>query len=89
MTDFPLSYEWIETLPALERAVGILGGAKIIGVDLESDSMYHYFEKVCLLQLASESSSCVVDTLSLRDLSVSIPTFLQSQHSQGIPRCGL
>ncbi len=75
MTDFPLSYEWIETLPALERAVGILGGAKIIGVDLESDSMYHYFEKVCLLQIASESASCVVDTLSLRDLSVLSPLF--------------
>jgi ribonuclease D len=31
--------------------------------------MYHYFEKVCLLQIATESASYVLDTLVLRDLS--------------------
>jgi ribonuclease D len=49
------SHEWIETLPRLEGAARILGQAKIIGVDLEADSMYRYFEKVCLLQMATES----------------------------------
>ena len=43
------SYEWIETLPRLEGVARILGQAKIIGVDLEADSLYHYFEKVCLM----------------------------------------
>src|SRR3972149_9647234 len=63
------SYEWIETLPHLEGVARILGQEKIIGVDLEADSMYHYFEKVCLLQIATESASYVLDTLALRDLS--------------------
>ena len=63
------SYEWIETLPQLEGAAGNLGQAKIIGVDLEADSMHHYFEKVCLLQVATESASYVMDPLALRDLS--------------------
>ena len=63
------SHEWIETLPQLEGAARILGQAKIIGVDLEADSMYHYFEKVCLLQIATESASYVMDPLALRDLS--------------------
>ncbi len=75
MTDLPLSYEWIETLPGLEQIARILGGAKIIGVDLESDSMYHYFEKVCLLQIATESASYILDTLALRDLSALTPIF--------------
>ena len=69
------SYEWIETLPHLEGAARILGQAEIIGVDLEADSMYHYFEKVCLLQIATESVSYVMDPLALRDLSALHPVF--------------
>jgi ribonuclease D len=69
------SYEWIETLPRLEEAARILGQAEIIGVDLEADSMYHYFEKVCLLQIATESVSYVIDPLALRDLSALRPVF--------------
>ncbi len=69
------SYEWIETLPRLEEVSRILGQAKIIGVDLEADSMYHYFEKICLLQIATESASYVLDPLALRDLSALHPVF--------------
>ncbi|MCX5916646.1 MAG: HRDC domain-containing protein [Deltaproteobacteria bacterium] len=70
-----ISFEWIETLPRLEEAARILGQAKIIGVDLEADSMYHYFEKVCLLQIATESACYVVDPLAVRDLSALQPVF--------------
>ncbi len=69
------SYEWIGTLPRLEGAVRILGQAKIIGVDLEADSMYHYYEKVCLLQIATESVAYVLDPLGLKDLSALHPVF--------------
>jgi hypothetical protein len=47
----------------------------IIGVDLEADSMHHYFEKVCLLQIATDSASYLMDPLALRDLSVLQPVF--------------
>ena len=70
-----LSCEWIETLPRLEEAVRILGQAKLIGVDLEADSMYHYFEKVCLLQISTESASYIIDPLALKDLSALQPVF--------------
>ncbi|MGA2954312.1 MAG: HRDC domain-containing protein [Thermodesulfobacteriota bacterium] len=70
-----ISYEWIETLSHLEGAARILGQAEIIGVDLEADSMYHYFEKVCLLQIATESVSYIIDPLALRDLSALHPVF--------------
>jgi ribonuclease D len=75
MNGGPFSHEWIETLPRLEGAARILGQAKIIGVDLEADSMYHYFEKVCLLQIATESAAYVMDPLALRDLSALRPIF--------------
>jgi len=68
-------YEWIETLPRLEGVARILGQANIIGVDLEADSLYHYFEKVCLIQIATESASYVIDPLALRDLSALHPVF--------------
>lgn len=69
------SYEWIETAPRLEEMARILAQSAIIGVDLESDSLYHYIEKVCLLQIATESTSYVIDTLALRDLSLLHPLF--------------
>ena len=69
------SCEWIDTLPRLEETARILGQAKIIGVDLEADSLYHYFEKVCLIQIATESASYVLDPLALRDLSALHPVF--------------
>jgi len=75
MDENTFSHEWIETLPRLEGVTRILGQAKIIGVDLEADSMYHYFEKVCLLQIATESASYVLDPLALRDLSALHPVF--------------
>jgi len=69
------SHEWIETIPRLEGAARIIGQANIIAVDLEADSMYRYFEKVCLLQIATESASYVMDPLALRDLSALRPVF--------------
>jgi len=70
-----ISFEWIESLPRLEEVTRIMGQAEIIGVDLEADSMYHYFEKVCLLQIATESVCYVVDPLTVKDLSVLRPVF--------------
>ena len=75
MNGCTFSHEWIETMPRLEGAARILGQAKIIGVDLEADSMYHYFEKVCLLQITTESAAYVIDPLALRDLSALRPVF--------------
>jgi ribonuclease D len=70
-----ISYEWIEHVPHLEATARILEHTEIIGVDLEADSMYHYFEKVCLLQIAAESASYIIDPLTLRDLSALRPVF--------------
>jgi ribonuclease D len=75
MDENKISFEWIETPSRLEEAAWILGQAEIIGADLEADSMHHYFEKVCLLQIATESACYVVDPLAVRDLSALQPVF--------------
>lgn len=51
-----------------------LTGSRAIGIDTESDSLHHYTEKVCLLQLtAFGGGSWLVDPLALPDLSPLAP----------------
>jgi hypothetical protein len=40
------SYLMIDSISKLEKFAGRLNKQKIIGVDLEADSMYHFKEKV-------------------------------------------
>ena len=48
---------------------------KTIAVDLESDSMYHFKEKVCLIQISANSSNFIIDPLEVDDLSTLQPIF--------------
>jgi len=59
----------------LFRASEILAREKVIGVDLESDSMFHYKEKVCLIQISVPDQNILIDTLSIRDLKPLLPVF--------------
>lgn len=60
-----------EELGAFARS---LAGTTALALDTESDSFYHYFEKVCLLQVADDRGrAALVDTLTLRDLSALAP----------------
>jgi ribonuclease D len=62
-------YDMISS-PADLRSLAIeLEGEMVFGVDLEADSMYHFQEKVCLLQLATARRNVVVDTIALHDLA--------------------
>jgi ribonuclease D len=61
---------WIRTPAELEGLARSLEAAEAIGLDTESDSLYHHFEKVCLVQIATgRGEAWLVDTLAVRDLS--------------------
>jgi ribonuclease D len=64
-----VSYRLIETEGGLEEVLPELSAAEIIGVDLEADSLFHYHEKICLLQISLKSLNLVIDPLSVKDLS--------------------
>jgi ribonuclease D len=49
--------------------LGVLIPASRIAIDIEADSLYHYFEKVCLIQISSDSETFILDPLAIRDLS--------------------
>lgn len=75
LANVPFAYEYIDTPLALDAVARQLETATRIAVDLEADSLYHFYEKVCLIQIATESLNLVIDPLALADLSPLKPLF--------------
>ena len=65
----------IDTPAELEKTVGEFEREAAVAVDLEADSMYHFKEKVCLIQIATKKNPVVVDPLMIKDLSPLKPLF--------------
>ncbi|MGE5259143.1 MAG: ribonuclease D [Hyphomicrobiales bacterium] len=74
-SDGSLRYEIIDTPSDLETLAAELAHEHSIGVDLEADSMYHFQEKVCLIQLATARRNVIIDTVEIRDLGPLKPVF--------------
>jgi ribonuclease D len=53
----------VDTQSKLKESVSELEKEKVIALDLESDSMYHFMEKVCLIQVASSRHTYLFDPL--------------------------
>ena len=62
-------YYYIETEPDLEKLQDRMRQAARIALDTEADSLHHYFEKVCLIQLTLDGTNYIIDPLSGIDLS--------------------
>jgi len=73
--DAEFQFEFVDTPSGLEVVLKALRGADAIAVDLEADSMFHFKEKVCLIQIASLDHLFIVDPIRVRDLSVLKPLF--------------
>lgn len=65
--------EIITTPRALQELVGRLARENVVAVDLEADSLHHYQEKVCLIQISIPTESVIIDPLALPDLSPLAP----------------
>jgi ribonuclease D len=61
--------------PALRRLVETLSHQSIIAVDTESNSLYAYRERVCLIQFSTTRADYLVDPIALQDLSPLAPIF--------------
>jgi len=68
-------YRLVNTVEGLEGFVRQAGAAGMVAVDLEADSMFHYREKVCLVQMAANGHTVVIDPLKVPDLSPLKPIF--------------
>ena len=58
-------YERVEREAELKALARDLLREKVIAVDTEADSFYHYFDKTCLVQIASSQGIYLVDPLAL------------------------
>ena len=59
----------IETPQELENLGVRLNQETSVALDLEGDSLYHYREKICLIQIAAGSECFLIDPLIISDLS--------------------
>jgi ribonuclease D len=62
----PGALSWIRTPQALQELSRSLEGCQSIGLDTESDSLYHHRDKVCLVQLATDRGDAyLIDSLAV------------------------
>ncbi|NJN93676.1 MAG: ribonuclease D [Anaerolineales bacterium] len=65
---------WIDSRPKLVNLIKELANEPLVAVDTESDSLFSYFEKVCLIQFSTPHADYLVDPLSV-DVSSLAPLF--------------
>jgi ribonuclease D len=58
-------FELIENRADLDALAQDLLGEKTLGFDTEADSFYHYFDKTCLVQVATRRQIYLIDPLAL------------------------
>ncbi|MEE4261752.1 MAG: HRDC domain-containing protein [Desulfobacteraceae bacterium] len=73
-----IGYSIIQSSSQLAQLVSQIENETAIGVDVEADSMYHFKEKVCLIQMATANINVVIDPLEIKDLSALQPIFKRS-----------
>ncbi len=71
----PSDYQLIDSQRGLAAFIEKAQEAQMIAVDIEGDSMFHFQEKVCLIQMAANGHTAVVDPLAVQDLSGLKPLF--------------
>lgn len=79
MTETQISIHLVTTYPQLTDAAEQLLQFSRVSVDLEADSMFHFREKVCLIQFGVPGHIVVVDPLELPDLDPLKPLFARGE----------
>ena len=69
-----MSYIFIDTQKEFDELAAKLAKHKYIAIDTESNSLYAYKEKFCLMQLTGDHINAVVDTLAV-DIKSILPVF--------------
>lgn len=60
---------WINSPQKLANMIADLDRAPYLSIDTESNSLYVYYEKVCLIQISTEDHDYLIDPFALNDLS--------------------
>ncbi len=57
-------FEFVDAPERLEELANDWLGEAVLAVDTEADSFYHYFDKTCLVQVATTKHAYLIDTLA-------------------------
>jgi len=71
-------FTFVNTPSGLAQVVRCLAQVPVVAVDLEADSLHHFTEKVCLIQIGVNGDAFLIDPLALSDLSSLKPFFADS-----------
>ena len=58
-------FELIESRADLDSLAQELMSKKVLAFDTEADSFYHYFDKTCLVQVATRQQIYLIDPLAI------------------------
>jgi ribonuclease D len=61
----PPPYTLVTTHERFNDMLEHLMPASRLAIDMEADSLYHYYEKVCLIQISSDSYTYILDPLAI------------------------
>lgn len=75
------SFVWVDTRPTLDDMLSHLHNFSVLAVDTESDSLYVYYEKVCLIQFSVPGVDYLVDPLAV-DVSILGELFANPRHEK-------
>jgi len=57
-------FQYVDRPEALADVVRAVAGQSRIAIDTEADSLHHYYEKLCLMQLSADSQHFLIDPLA-------------------------
>jgi ribonuclease D len=69
----PPPYAFVTAKADFQRMMEQLKASSRMAIDIEADSLYHYFEKVCLIQISTDSHTFIVDPLAVPDVGALAP----------------
>jgi len=69
-----MRYTFISNDEEFRKVLGHLKSASRLAIDIEADSLYHYFEKVCLIQISSDTDTFILDPLNIDEIASLAPT---------------
>jgi len=60
---------WIDTPQGLNELIPLLENTPIFAVDTESNSLFAYRERVCLIQISTETDDYLIDPLAVKNIA--------------------
>lgn len=69
----PPEFTWVSNAADFRAMIEVLQPVRRMALDIEADSLYHYYEKVCLIQISTDRETFVLDPLVISDLSALQP----------------